>query len=264
MAINGVSVKKGDGYVICYIDEFSDELKQLIRQELSYICHGKHQVDEDDLDYYSYEKTLADFLQRYQPKGENTKKGMMGEFIAHLIINKVLESIKTISVFFNKEEKSIKKGFDLNYVDVNGTSIWYGEVKSGEVASKSNPDTKNSELLGEAKAFLCGLLSGERPHIWDSVIIDAQLSFATAESKKVGKLLKKDISQIRGDPTTKKNAILISVLFHNVENKINPEQVKQYLNKVITESVFSDVILFSIQKSTYQKIEDFLRAESGE
>ena len=259
--IDSISVERKDGCVVCYIDELSDELKELIRGEISHVCYGRQQVDEDGLCHYSYKKTLADFLNRYRPKPENTRKGMIGEFVAHLIINKVLENLKTISVFFNKEDQGIKKGFDLNYVDADGTAIWYGEVKSGEVPKGSRPDSKNRELLGEAKSSLGGLLSGERPNIWDSVIIDAKLSFAADESKRVGDLLKMDISQIQKDSATKKNAILISVLFHNVKNRINPGQVKQHLDEVIAESIFSRVIIFSIQKSTYQKIEEFLSAE---
>jgi hypothetical protein len=261
MTINGISIKNENGCVVCYVDEFSNEFKKLIREEISRICYGKQRIDEDDLGHYSYKNTLADFWKRYNPKDENTKKGMMGEFIAHLIISNTLENLKTISIFTNKEELSIKKGFDLNYVDVDGTSIWYGEVKSGEVPSDSHPDKKNTELLGEAKSSLSNLLSGERSNIWDSVIIDAKLCCTADESKKVGDLLKMDIHQIRNDSTIKKNAILISVLFHDVENKISHELIKQYLTKVGAENLFANIILFSIQKSTYKKIEEFLAAE---
>ena len=187
----------------------------------------------------------------------------MGEFIAHLIINKVLDNLKTISIFFNKEELNIKKGFDLTYVDTDGTAIWYGEVKSGEVNKESTPDSKNSELLGKAKTSLEDFLSGARPNLWDSVIIEAQLSFAVEKSKKVGDLLKMDISQITHAPSSKKNAILISVLFHDIKSKITAEQVRQTLASVIAEDKFANVILFSIQKSTYSKIEKFLEEELG-
>lgn len=261
MPINGISIKKEEGYVVCYIDELSDELKDLIRQELSYICHGKNEVEEYHLDHHSYKKTLTEFLKRYSSKSLEIKKGIMGEFIAHLIINKVLPNLNTISIFFNKEDLSMRKGFDLNYIDVEGNVVWYGEVKSGELNDTASPDDKNKQLLGAAKNGVAELLSGQRPNLWNSVIIDAGLSFASDQRKKVKELLDGDIREIEENSVVKKNAILVSVLFHDAGNKITPESVKEHLSKIVTEDIFSDVILFSIQKSTYTKIESFLNEE---
>lgn len=263
MPINGISVVQERGYVVCYIDDFSDELKELIRAELTSICHGKNEVGENPLDQYSYKKTLTEFLLTYDPKSPETKKGMVGEFIAHLVINKVLPKLQTISVFFNKEERSIRKGFDLTYVDVEGDTIWYGEVKSGELGAMPSPDHKNIHLLGAAKRDVANKLSGIRPRIWKSVIIDAGLAFATRKSKKVKELLDGDIRQIQEAPGTKRNAILISVLFHDTQNKITPVNIKKYLASVHVEDCFSGVILFSIQKTTYTKMENFLRQEAA-
>ncbi len=261
MAINGVNIKQEQNYVVCYIDTFSDELKDLIRAELNYICHGRNIVDEDTLSYYSYQRTLKDFLGRYNKKETNTKKGMMGEFIAHLVINKALVNLQAVSIFFNKEEASIKKGFDLTYIDTDGTAIWYGEVKSGEPNSVTAPDNKNKQLLGMAKKSIKKNLSGQRRSLWDNVIGDAALTFASEKRIKVQDLLKRDIQGIETGTAIKKNAILVSVLFHDVQNKINPESIEKYLLKITSQQIFSDVVLFSIQKSTYSKIEEFLRNE---
>ncbi len=263
MPVLGVSVIKESGYVICYIDDFTDELKELIREELASICHGKNEVEENHLDRHSYKKTLAEFLVRYDPKTDETKKGMVGEFIAHLIINKVLPNLQTISIFFNKEELSIRKGFDLTYIDIKGDTVWYGEVKSGELGALPTPDHKNTHLLSVAKTDVDEKLSGERPNLWNSVIIDAGLTFARRKSKKVKQLLDGDIREIQEFPGTKRNAILISVLFHNTKNKISAQSVKDYLVSVHAEDRFSDIIVFSIQKTTYSKIEDFLRKEAA-
>ncbi|MES3004872.1 MAG: Hachiman antiphage defense system protein HamA [Patescibacteria group bacterium] len=263
MPVSGIRVTKEDGYVICHIDNFSDELKELIRAELTSICHGKNEVEENHLDRHSYKKTLTEFLLRYDGKQSETKKGMVGEFIAHLIINKVLPNLQTISIFFNKEELSIRKGFDLTYVDIEGNTVWYGEVKSGELGTVSTPDHKNTYLLGLAKVDVADKLSGVRPNLWNSVIIDAGLTFAIGKSKKVKELLDGDIREIQEVAGTKRNAILISVLFHDVQNQVTAQSVKDYLLSVYVEDRFSGVILFSIQKTTYSKIEDFLRQEAA-
>jgi hypothetical protein len=262
MSIDGITIHQEDNYIVCYIDNFSDELKELIRNELTIICHGKSIVQEDTLNFYSYPKTLKDFLSRYNNKTTKIKKGMLGEFIAHLIIDKVLPELEAISIFFNKEELSIKKGFDLNYVNSKAGSIWYGEVKAGELNGQTTPDRINKKLLGKAKDGLIEFLSGGRPNLWDSVIIDAGLSFKSPKSKKVQDLLRNDIRAIEDNPSIKKNSILISVLFHNSQNRITSDSVKQHLADITAENVFLEVIVFSIQKSTYTKIEEFLIAES--
>jgi len=263
MSIDGISVKKEEGWTICYIEDFSDQLKGLIRDELNCICYGKSRIDEDDLGHYSYKRTLKDFLKRYTDQSEDTQKGMMGEFISHLVINKVLPHLKTISVFLNKEDLSIRKGFDLNYIDIDGNTIWYGEVKSGEISSNIIPDNKNKQLLNLAKNGIKGFLSGERPNLWDSVIIDACLSFESKTKKTVQDILKNDIKQIEEQGSIKKNVILVSVLFHDINNKITPESIKDHFTTVVKENHFSNVILFSIQKGTYSKIEEFLKLEAS-
>lgn len=262
MLIDGVSVTKEDGLVVCYIEEFSDQLKDLIREDLNRICYGKNRIDEDDLGHYSYKRTLKDFLKRYSEQSKNTQKGMMGEFISHLIINKVLPHLQTISVFFNKEDLSIRKGFDLNYIDLEGNSIWYGEVKSGEITAPSVPDDKNKSLINLAKNGIIEFLSGQRPNLWDSVIVDASLSFAQKEKKTVQDLLKNDIAQIEENTDVKKNVILVSVLFHDVQNKTTTQSVKDHLATIVSEGHFLNVILFCIQKTTYSKIEEFLNQEA--
>lgn len=262
MAINGVSVTQEDGYVLCCVEDLSDELKDLIREELSAICHGKSEVEEYGLDRHSYKKTLAEFLTRYDPKADNTKKGMMGEFIAHLIINKVLPNLKTITIFFNKEDLSIRKGFDLTYVEVDGGVIWYGEVKSGEVGDGGTPDGKNKSLLNESKDGVREFLTGQRPNLWNSVIVDVGLSLAQNDRKKVKELLDADIAQTQESGEAKKNVVLISVLFHDTQNRVSVESIREHLAEIVAEDLFEKVILFSIQKSTYSRIEEFLRQEA--
>lgn len=260
MAINGITVTQENGFVLCCVDELSDEMKAVIRDELSAICHGKSEVEEYGLDRHSYKKTLAEFMTRYDPKSADTKKGMMGEFIAHLVINKVLPNLKTITILFNKEELSIRKGFDLTYVEVDGGIIWYGEVKSGELNGEDTPDQKNKSLLTDSKNGMREFLTGQRPNLWNSVIIDVGLSIAQNDRKKVKDLLDADITEIQ-DGAARKNAILISVLFHDSRNKVSAESVREHLAEIASEGLFENVILFSIQKSTYSRIEDFLREE---
>lgn len=263
MTIQGIEIKKENQWVVCYIHDFTDELKQLIRDEINYICYGRNEVDEDDVGFYSYENTIKEFLERYQSQTEKTKKGIIGELITHLLVSQVLEKLEKISTLFNKESRGIKLGFDLNYVDIKEAEIWYGEVKSGEVTQGGSPNDKNKELLGKSKSGLNQFLSGERPNIWQSVILDAMVTFNDKKKTQVKKLLKVDKIEVTTNADTKKNALLMSVLFHDANSRICCEEVKSYLTSVVDEGLFAGVIIFSIQKSTYENIENFLLSELG-
>lgn len=259
--MDGISVVQEDGYVVCHINELSDELKTLITEELSAICHGKNEVEEYALERHSYKSTLKQFLDLYSPKTPETKKGMMGEFITHLVLEKFLPNLRKISIFFNKEEQSIRKGFDLTYMEVDGSSVWYGEVKSGELNNTDTVDEKNKALLNSSKVSIKDFLDGHRPSIWNSALIDVGLSLAQESRKKVKNLLDGDLRQITESPGTKKKAVLISVVFHDINNKTSHEVVRDHLATIKSEDIFENVILFSIQKSTYIAIEDFLKEE---
>jgi hypothetical protein len=212
------------------------------------------------LSIHSYQNTLTEFLNRYTRKPENTKKGMMGELIAHLVINKVLPNLQKIGILFNKEERSIRKGFDLTYVEVDESVIWYGEVKSGEINQGETSDEKTSALLHEAKGSMAEFLTGQRSSLWNSVITDVGLSLAQDQHRKVKELLDADLQQIQNEGV-QKSAILISVLFHDIGDPVAAASVGNCHTTIAGENRFANVILFSIQKSTYQRIEEFLRQE---
>lgn len=260
MPINGITLEQDRNWNICYINEFSDELKDIIRKELNVICYGKNHVEEDAR-FYSYSKTLREFLARYNPKTIETKKGMLGELLAHLLIKKIIIKLEPISIFFNKEERSIKKGFDQNYIESEAHVIWYGEVKSGGKAEDQTPDTANTALLRNAKTDIANLLTRERANVWENVITDADLNFKLEEGLIVKELLRGDVAEIEVDPDAKKSVILISVLYHDINTRITSDSVRQLLETVVEEDIFQDIIVFTIQKSTLEKIERFLQAE---
>lgn len=261
MEIDGINITKEENCVVCHINDLTDEIKNLIREDLSSICHGRNEVEINRLSRHSYKNTLIEFIDRFSRKPVKTKKGMMGEFVAHLIIHKILPKLQKVTILFNKEELSIRKGFDLTYVEVEEGVIWYGEVKSGELGDEDTPNIKNNSLLHASKRDLHGFLTGDRPNLWNSVIIDVGLSLASNNHRRVKELLDEDLRQIE-EIGVKKNAVLVSVLFHDVQNMITAESVKDCFNEIIAEDHFSNVIVFSIQKSTYSKIVDFLVEES--
>ena len=119
--ISGVTFHQNpvDNVYICYIEELSDELKEKIIEMLSSIWHGS--VDANERPQFNYNTTVKRFLERYQTKTSDTKKGMIGELLSHLLIPLYI-NLSPISIMKNKEENSIRKGFDIVYTDENGTS----------------------------------------------------------------------------------------------------------------------------------------------
>ncbi len=258
MKIEGVDIQNTDDYYVCHINNFSDQLQEFLRMELRQICFGKALVDED-LKAHSYKSTLISFLERYERKTPLIKMGIMAELLAHLLITKLHPGLQTITVHFNKEERSIRKGFDLVFVDETYKEIWYGEVKSGE--TENNPDDKNHALLSVAKNDLVSRLSGDVTHVWDSVLIDTYSTLPSEIAKTVKKLLDTDLSDVQATPSGRKNGILISVVYYDTSDKITLTKAKDFHDAVSSERVFNKAVLFSFQKNTYSRIETFLRNE---
>ena len=188
---------------------------------------------------------------------------MMGELLAHLLIKHYVEDLEPISIYFNKEERSIKKGFDLNFINMEKKAVWYGEVKSGGVNGDDDCDKANTKLLDKSKKDLQGFLSGERQNLWHSALIDVGLTLANEHRTEVKDLLKGDIREIKSTSDTKKNGVLVSVLFHDIDNKICPLNLSGYLDSVVEQGVFQEILAFSIQKNTFRKIRDFLIKDIG-
>ncbi|MCB4763506.1 MAG: DUF1837 domain-containing protein [Sulfurovum sp.] len=261
-SIPGISFheENDNGVYICYIEDFSDELKEIIREMLSSIWHGA--VDAEKLPPFSYKNTIKRFLERYNPKTPDTKKGMIGELLTHLLIPKYLD-LEAISIMKNKEENSIRKGFDIVYSN-NEDLVWYCEVKSGgDTNTTEDINDKNKELLNKAKEDIKDHAMGDRATLWDSVLIDVNLTVFNADRRS-------DIKELLGEhhPDTEnrnldRNVVLSSVLYKKLDAKICPSILNTYKLNIDREFLFDGLIVFSIQKETYRSIEDFLVEESN-
>ncbi len=258
--ITGITIAKDteNGVYICYIENFSDELKIKIREMLSSIWHGA--VDSQERQQFNYKNTLKRFLERYNPKTPDTKKGMIGELLSHLLIPQFID-LNAISIMKNKEENSIRKGFDIVYSN-NCNSIWYCEVKSGgDTNNTEDINIKNKQLLNNAKTDIQNHTLGDRATLWDSVLIDVN-STVFANNKKIDiKELLDEHHPDSEDRNMDRNVILSSVLYKSLDTKISQDGLKSYKTDIDKENIFVGLIVFSIQKETYTKIENFLTQE---
>ena len=262
--ISGITLEKDTekGVYICYVEEFSDELKEKIREMLSSIWHGAVSSEENQ-DIFNYKNTIKDFLNRYNSQSDNTKKGIIGELLTHILIPNYISDFEVISVMKNKEERSIKKGFDVVYCDKSIKNIWYCEVKSGGNVDETKINEKNKERLNAAKIGIQEMTSSDRTTIWQSVLNDVNLTiFDSARKINITTLLKADYPNVE-NRNLDRNVILSSVLYKSLDTKISPDVLKTYKSKLDNENIFVGLIVFSIQKPTYGRIEDFLIEESN-
>lgn len=264
--INGIDYVCNDdtkNAAVFFVNEISDEFKQIIRDSFSKISHGEALVTDDDRGYYNYKRTVKSFLENYDKKAAapNLQKGFIGELLANILIRNYRDKLECVSVYFNKEENQIKKGYDIVYYDADLDCIRYSEVKSGEKNQAETADTKTKALLSNSKNDIAAKFNDIRKKLWDSALVDANLVISNkTKSKYVTDLLKAD--QINNEKGQRKySVILISVLFSDINNKLNYAKVLEFLTEVTAEGLFENILVFSIQKNTYTTVVEFLRGE---
>lgn len=260
MTINGIRQIDNPNCTLYIIDNFSDELKEIIRSQLKGIWSGFAEADSLP-EFYSYKFTLQSFLERYNPKDPKTKKGMIGELLAHILINQTDNNLTSLSILKNKEEKSIKKGFDIIYCEVDCDKLWYSEVKSGRSESgNENSTIYNKILLDRAKIGISGMIAENRNSLWESALIDVELVIKQNKGKlNLKTLLSKDSPNLNSNQ--KKNVILISSLYHNVSDCIDENSQLDFHSATNLENIFEDIKIISIQKNTFETVANFLSNE---
>lgn len=261
--IKGVSVDHNNFATVCRIDDFSDELKNEIRDRLSAICHGPDAVAKQTI-FSSYKHTLKEFNKRYSSKTEKIKKGMIGELLTHIFLLKINTNFEPANPFFNMEEGSIKKGFDLVIFDNKLNQMWISEVKSGSAGSKK-ANSFNKGLLNTAKNDLKERLGENETNLWHNAINGAKIALSRGKVKDIiNQILEECYLEAADEKQSgaSKNVILISVTYKNTDDPILIREVKKKGKKIIEEKLFRDVIVFSIQKETYQRVAEFLEEET--
>lgn len=257
-----ISIVEDSNIKLCFIKDFSDKLKNHIKQFLTIVCYGPYINKPEVINEYPFEKTIKSFKERYNSKTPEMKKGMLGELLAHILINNYVENLKVFSPYFNKEEANIRKGFDVLYIDTVDNCIRYGEVKSGELHANSTISQTNNSLLYAAEADLKNKFCDvERQVLWDNAKFDAFLFRNVDENYNIHAILNEDESSHLSND---KKVILVSVCFHDINDKIVLEQVKEFQEKLLDRKTFSDAIIFSIQKNTLDKVKKFMFEECTE
>jgi hypothetical protein len=264
--MNGVIFKQIDQYALCCIEDFSEELKLALRNNLTRICHGIDQASRDRA-IYRYPATLRAFWDRYSAKPAATKTGMLGELLAHVVILRLFPDFDVISPFFNMEEKSIRKGFDLILYESKKGNVWITEVKSGGIGGGKTPCSATINLLAKARDDLKERLAEQELNHWLNAINAAQKSIQEKTDYKQSVL---EILEMEGEMAERNNAtaadnnvFLISTLFGDISSRVAEETVSNFTADLVSRSIFKKVLVLSLHKETLQKVESFLKKEAG-
>ncbi len=262
--ICGTSCELGDdGCVHINIADLSEELKLIIRARLAEICHGVAKASRNTT-LYSYKQTVRSFLRRYDPKASDTKKGMIGELLTHVLFLHYFDAYKPASPNFNLEEESIKKGFDLVLINVNTEEVWFAEVKSGECTGETSSQ-KLGGLLSVAKNDLKKNLGSKRETLWHNAVNGAAIAMKAGNLKEKIEILLEDYAEKAPGYLNKSedfNAILVAVCFTGDLQRATLEEFSQKHRYHLNQVEFRELISLSIQKSTYLAVEEFLRQET--
>ena len=259
--IDGVDILLTDDFCLFHINYLSDKLKNIIRKELSAICAGPA---NKDLKAYSYSNVLKAFIKLYEDKSSDQQKGLIGELLLHILLCSCIKHrFKACSPFFNMEEGSAKKGFDIILREPQINKIWFAESKAGEGDSKSNLLMKN--LINRAKNDLLHRVTEDSSMLWRNAINSATNAMKDGKAKKAIRKILDDFSEdfSSGSKTLKDlNVILSGCLFKDLIDKVEEDVPAEKVSKLKSEGCFAEQFIIAIQKNTYKAVYEFLKSES--
>lgn len=265
--ISGIIKEDYCEYVLYFICYLSDEFKQKIHERLTAICYGES-LSESSSMIYSYRETVKEFLRRYKTNNnasEDRKKGLIGELLVHVILDDE-ERFTTTSPYFNMEERSFRKGYDIILFEGATNEIWIAEVKSGEKKNtQKNASSGVVGLINTAKNDLKKRLNESNSSLWMNAINAAKVAMSDSNCQKdaVRELLEKyaDGSVENTNSSKTFNVVLAGILFHPMTEYMEEQIVKQKYDKIIKEALFNKVLVIAIQEETFEDVYNFLESE---
>ncbi|MFP3581556.1 Hachiman antiphage defense system protein HamA [Arthrobacter sp. SIMBA_036] len=245
---------------ILILESVTDEIKQALKSRLVEYCYGRVQAGEDP-DYYSFDLTVDEFFKLYDSKSDKSKLGLAGELIVHLLLPHGHDRLVSACVYLNKEERNVKKGFDLTFRDHHDGGLWYGEVKSGRVNDAQTADSKVRELINIAENGLHTMFTSDvRKKRWDAAIFDADAALQTDDASSVKKLLRADFMNLKNGSAPKVKALLCAVVMHPFNlNEIDASTGEELIKSVTGRGRFDELRLLLIQQSDLEDLVGVLR-----
>jgi hypothetical protein len=263
IVLPGLEVFQKENHTVTFIHCISKEFEDLLKEQLPIICHGQFKSDMN-INRYSYLNTIKEFWERYKTKSDDIKVGMVGELLVHVLINAYHRDFKTMSPFFNMEERSIRKGFDL--VLFKNNSIWLAEIKSGRLHKNKNADETKNDLLNLAKRDLQKRVEEGAFSIWENAINAATITMG--QNKKISETMIQNLYKLCDEismglsQSNRSNALLASTIFEISGSKISEQKTKEFLEQIESEKIFNNVFVMAMQQKTLDSFESFFQKEA--
>ena len=224
-----------------------ERIKTLIKENLIGLCWGKENTECFDI-----KDVINEFIERFSKKSIEQQYGYIGEFIYYLYILQNDKILKPLSIFFNQEERSFKKGFDL--LGFDGENMWYSEVKSGNSSGK-DIDSYNLERLSTAYNDIKDKLKirNRNTNYWDTAKSNlCKIENSKDERSRLSKILDDDkkIEFI-------KNKIITSVIFDKSDLLLDNNKVKDKYDRL--KCLEKNITIICIRKKTIEKVISILK-----
>lgn len=261
--LEGIQLEKSETGSLCFtIQDISNDLKDVIRERLSTICHGAAKASRKSV-LYSYKMTLRAFFEKFDTKSADTQKGMIGELLTHVLFLHYEDGFRAASPFFNMEEDSIKKGFDLVLHHHATSEIWFVEVKTGDCGDETSIN-KLGNLLSLAKNGLKTALNSERNTLWQNAVNGANLVIHNSglKSQIEGLLESYNEKAVAGESVSADyNAVLVAVCFSGAQPFASGTDFEARHTTQKNMNEFRDLMSIALQKDAIQSLIEFLRGE---
>lgn len=229
--------------IIC--NDTNEALKENLKKLLIQICYGKEKIG-----IMTFEETIKELNTRISTKTDEQKAGMIGELLFHIKSYECFKGYSHISVYLNKEERSVKKGFDVLLFD--GEKVWYSEVKSRENALEEDITSAHSKKIKEAINDIKEKFNSNNDNYW----LTAKTNIVNIKSKKLEKqiadILTKDINK-----NVQKNAITVSAVFKQNFEEINKNDIELLLKERNEE--FNILSAVCMSHEDYKKVINILK-----
>lgn len=233
---------------IIEIESISLTLGNLINDKIRLITEGNTSTDVAVV-----KKRLSDYL--HKKKGTTIEMGAVAEFMIHLYLNHM--GFKQEFLFYNLEERSIKKGFD-GYYTINKEE-WILESKSGNssVSGNTHP-SKFSEAYADLETKVKDA-NGNNP--WRNAYnhachIDVQ---SQEDIRKNLKLLADDFDSNKYKEIENLNIIPASTLFlEGTWISANQSEIESQIRSLLVSKAFKRIHILCINKKSIDLLSDFL------
>jgi len=243
-----IEILNGNYLHFINIDSITPELEKLIDDKIRLITEG-----DTDTNVYSIKKRFVEYLER--KKGTTIELGAVAEFMIHLYLNE--KGFKQEFLFFNLEERSIKKGFD-GYFS-HSDNEWILESKSG--SSTTNGISHLSKIKEAYSDLELKIKDEEGNNPWRNAYNHA-CHIDVRSSRNIIKNLKSltdDFDNKKYQSLENLKIIPSSTIFYiDRWEEIDEEQLAEQLEGSFKAKKFSEIHIICINKKSLQLLKDYL------